>query len=112
MARKKENLLEQIPCLKDALFLRLEEGQLFLIVPRKNPLERLAIKWLKQPSERKIALDQEGSFILQKVDGKRNVFELEQLFNGQFGNEDGMSLARLVRFLQIVDSYGWLKWTK
>lgn len=110
MARKKVNLIDQIPVLKEKLQV-IDEGKAsFLVIERKNPIEKIAIRFFKQPAFRKINLDVEGAFILKRLDGIKNVAELEVDFNEAFGNDDGMSLARLVRFLQIVDSYGWLKW--
>ncbi|WP_163652446.1 PqqD family peptide modification chaperone [Listeria sp. PSOL-1] len=112
MVRKKANLLDQIPTLKAHLKLTTEEGQAFLLVPRKNPIEKFAIRFMKQRATRTIKLDEEGALILNSLDGVKKVTDLEQVFNEHFGNEDDMSLARLVRFLQIVDSYGWLEWKK
>ncbi|EUJ33046.1 hypothetical protein MFLO_05605 [Listeria floridensis FSL S10-1187] len=112
MAKKKVNLLDQVPVLKTKLQVIDEGKKSFLLVERNNPVEKMAIRFFKQQKYRKINLDAEGAFILKRLDGIKDVSELEQEFSQEFGNEDEMSLARLVRFLQIVDSYGWLRWEK
>ncbi|WP_088808659.1 MULTISPECIES: hypothetical protein [Listeria] len=112
MAKEKVNLLHQIPVLKDKLQVTKEGDKAYLLVARNNPIEKIAVRFFKQKAFRKIQLDAEGEFILSRIDGQKNVFDLEAEFNETFGNEDEMSLSRLVRFLQIVESYGWLKWRK
>ncbi|MBC1573861.1 PqqD family protein [Listeria booriae] len=110
--KERRNMLEEIPNLKDNLKLEVVEKEKFLIVPRSAWLERVAIKVLKQPAVRRIKLDEHGYFILTQMDGKTTIPEMEERFSRTFGNEDGMSLARLVRFLQVMDSYSWLKWER
>ncbi|MBC1500516.1 PqqD family protein [Listeria weihenstephanensis] len=112
--RKKErrNMLEEIPVLKDNLVLEVAEQEKYLIVPRSAWLERVATKLLKQPTQRRIKLDEHGYFILSQMDGETSIPEMEERFSRTFGNEDGMSLSRLVRFLQIMDSYSWLQWKR
>lgn len=112
MAKEKVNLLHQIPTLKDKLQVTKENDKSYLLVARNNPIEKIAIRFFKQKAFRKIQLDAEGEFILSRINGQKNVLELEAEFNEAFGNEDEMSLARLVRFLQIVESYGWLSFEK
>jgi hypothetical protein len=110
VAKEKVNLLDQIPILKEKLQVTKEEEKAYLLIARNNPVEKIAIRFFKQKAFRKINLDAEGEFILSRIDGKKSVLVLEEEFNAVFGNDDGMSLARLIRFLQIVESYGWLKW--
>lgn len=107
----KQNLLKMCPTLQEGL--RLEERDedaslITLIVPRTSWLERLSIRFLKQPSERRIQLDALGSFVMRQCDGQKQVDEIGQLVEAEFGEQAQPTLPRLVKFLQTVEAMGWI----
>ncbi|AKP45797.1 hypothetical protein BSM4216_0453 [Bacillus smithii] len=108
MIRRKKNLLEMVPVLKDNL--KIDHENQSLIVPRTNLIERFSVRFLKQPSERKIQLDDLGFFVIRHIDGKSTVLELANVVETKLGDKASPVLERLVTFLSILESYDWLKW--
>ena len=111
----KPNLLEMCPILRTGIRIekKPDDDQLItLVVPRTNWLERLFIRLLKQPSERRIHLDALGSFVLQQCDGIRRVHEIGQLLEDHFGEQAKPTLPRLVKFLQTIEAMGWIQFRK
>lgn len=108
MIRRKKNLLEMVPVLKDNL--KIDHENQRLIVPRTNLIERFSVRFLKQPSERKIQLDDLGFFVIRHIDGKSTVLELANVVETKLGDKASPVLERLVTFLSILESYDWLKW--
>lgn len=107
----KPNLLEMCPILQKGL--RLEETEedaslVTLVVPRNSWLERLSIRFLKQPAERRIQLDALGSFVMRQCNGQKQVDEIGQLVEAEFGEQAQPTLPRLVKFLQTVEAMGWI----
>ncbi|MTT30928.1 PqqD family peptide modification chaperone [Terrilactibacillus sp. BCM23-1] len=109
--KKKDNMLFLSPMLREGI--QVVDGQdAFLLIPRQNWLERLSIRFFKQPAFRKVKLDALGEFVVGQIDGKQTVLDIEKRFVEKFGNDDDMALARLVKFLQILEANQWIKWNK
>lgn len=108
--RKKqpENLLQLRPVLKDGLKVSHIDDHDYLIIPRVNFLERLSVRYFKQPSERKIRLDENGSFVIKHLDGKHSVAMIADEIEDHFGEEAEPILERLVKFLQILENHEWI----
>lgn len=113
--KKRENLLQMKPVLKERYRLEplgREDGGIPLyqiLVPRDSWLERLSVRYLKQPAELKVKLDRLGSFVLCRCQGKRTVEELADLLSETFGEEADPVLPRLVKYLQIMEANGWIR---
>lgn len=108
----RQNLLEMCPVLREGLRLEETNGDATLVtlfVPRTSWLERLSIRFLKQPSERHIHLDALGSFVMRQCDGQKPVNEISQLIEAKFGEQAQPTLPRLVKFLQTIEAMGWIQ---
>ena len=114
MRKRRENLLELIPCLKPHLSLKPadEKELVYVVIPRTSWLERLSIRLLKQPSAIKVKLDEIGSFVIRLCDGQHTVHEIQQKLELQFGEKAEPVLPRLAMFLQMIEENGWIKWDK
>ncbi|MGC4377773.1 PqqD family protein [Fictibacillus sp. Mic-4] len=111
LKKEKRNLLLMVPRIKEKYRLeRLDNGTVFLVIPRTNPIERFSVRFLKQPQERKVKLDQLGSFVISHINGKRPVNELAALVEERFGKSAAPVLPRLVKFMQIIEANGWIEW--
>ncbi|MDN4595469.1 PqqD family protein [Polycladomyces subterraneus] len=110
--RSKLNLLEMIPQLKSHLRLEWEEGaaEAALILPRTSWLERMSVKYLKQPSAIRVQLDALGSFVLSYCNGQHTVQQIADKVQERFGEEAEPLLPRLIKFMQIVEANGWIVW--
>ncbi len=81
-----------------------------VLIPRTNWLERLSIRYLKQPTHHRIQLDYLGSFVLQHCTGEYLVEQIELLLEKQFGEEAKPTRERLIMFLSIVEANDWIEW--
>ncbi|MFC7395144.1 PqqD family protein [Scopulibacillus cellulosilyticus] len=104
--RKKEpeNLIEMVPVLNDKFRIDEINEKYYLIIPRTTMVEKAAIKFLKQPKEHRYKLDDLGLFVLNHCNGDYTVGDIENLLHEHFGDKAEPTLARLVKFLQILDT--------
>lgn len=104
------NLLDMKPRLKDHVRFMSEENQAWVEIERKNWLERLSIKWMKQPAVRNIRLDPLGASVVRKCDGTQTVQQIADRIHEEFGEEAEPLLPRLVKFIEIMELNDWLSW--
>ncbi len=71
---------------------------------------RLAQKWLKRPRWSRVELDDLGSFVWRQMDGERTVRQLGELVEENFGEAAHPLYERLYGYLQILYSYGFIRW--
>ncbi|MBM7647001.1 hypothetical protein JOD45_003236 [Scopulibacillus daqui] len=104
--RKKEhaNLIDMVPVLNDKFRIEEINNKHYLIIPRTTRLEKAAIKFFKQPKEHRYQLDDLGLFVLKHCNGEYTVGEIEKRLQEHFGEKAEPTLARLVKFLQILDT--------
>jgi hypothetical protein len=88
-----------------------DESLYQVFIPRTNWLERLSIRYLKQPTHHRIQLDYLGSFVLQHCTGEFLVEQIELLLKKQFGQDAEPTRERLITFLSIVEANDWIEWT-
>nr|WP_269448756.1 PqqD family protein [Metabacillus kandeliae] len=101
-----------VPLLKDTVSFqeKAEDSPAYLVIKRENWAERLSVKFLKQPSVRKIQLDKDGEFAVRQIVKEMTVEEIAGEIKAHFGNEAEPILPRLVRFLDILESQEWITW--
>lgn len=110
--RKRHNLLAMSPVLTATVRLDRSEDASILLVERKSWLERLSVRFLKQPACFRIRLDDLGTQVLSQCTGKQTVQEIADELGTRFGEAAEPVLPRLVMFLQIVEEHGWIRWEK
>jgi hypothetical protein len=113
--KKKQNLLTMTPVLKETYTLEpasADSEKMQVVIPRDSWLERLSIRFLKQPDRIKVKLDELGSFVLSHCNGDYTVEEIADRVEAHFGEEAEPVLPRLVKFLQIVEANGWIHMQK
>lgn len=107
------NLLTMIPKRKEAIGLKAsteETDIVFVQIPRTNFLERLSIKYFKQPDHHKVKLDKLGSYVIQLCDGSLSVEVIEDKLKERFGSEAAPIRERLLAFLKILEANDWIEW--
>lgn len=109
-AAEERNLLDMKPMLKDHIRLVSEEDQSRVEIERKNWLERLSVKWMKQPATRNINLDPLGAAVIRQCDGTRTVQQMADQIYEEFGEEAEPLLPRLVKFIEIMELNDWFSW--
>ncbi|KQU18626.1 hypothetical protein ASG65_07655 [Bacillus sp. Leaf13] len=82
----------------------------FLIIQRTNFVEKITIRFFKQPSVRRIKLDKFGAFAIQQMEFQRNVNQISEAMSEHFGEEAEPALSRLMKFLEILEVHDWIIW--
>ncbi|GAA4720317.1 PqqD family protein [Brevibacillus fulvus] len=108
--RKRANLLQMTPILKEHVRLHTTGDKHLLLIPRTSWLERFSIRYMQQPKMIQIELDPLGNTVLQCCTGAHTVSEIAEILVNRFGQEAEPVIPRLVKFLQTVEFNGWLNW--
>jgi len=101
------NFLEFIPVRADILWSE-KEGIVTLEIENKGLFNRIAQKLFKKLEISYIHLDEMGSFIWPRLDGKLTVSELGELVKEQFGEKAEPLYERLSKYISILKSYGFV----
>ncbi|MFU2015162.1 PqqD family protein [Peribacillus butanolivorans] len=108
---QKRNLLTMVPHLERRVTLEHDSSEAnFLIIQRTNFVERITIRFFKQPSVRRIKLDKFGAFAIQQMEFQRNVNQISEAMSEHFGEEAEPALPRLMKFLEILEVHEWIIW--
>ncbi len=116
MRRKKQdksNYLDKIPKRNGIFSWRAEEtGSVTIEVENKGVANKIAQKLLKKPKISYVHLDEMGSFIWPLIDGEKSVYELGICVEERFGEEANPLYERLVSYMRILESYGFIGWNE
>ncbi len=105
--------MDLIPIPDSGITFREEEsGCITLLVHRKGFFDRLAQKLVHKSDTSEIELDEMGSFIWKLLDGRTTVYELGKPVREQFGEAAEPLYERIVKYMQILNSYRFVKFSK
>lgn len=106
---KKENYLERIPLQSDKLNWSEDgKGIVTLEIENKGFINRVFQKLLKKPKISYIHLDELGSFVWKKIDGKKSVLEIGKEVEEKFSDKANPLYERLSGYFGILESYGFV----
>jgi hypothetical protein len=108
--RKAANLMEMSPLLRETVRLEPHGETYTLVIPRTSWLEKMSIRFFRQPAAIRMELDLLGNTVLKHCDGNYTVQQIADMLASRFGKEAEPVVPRLVKFLQIVEMNGWLGW--
>lgn len=111
MAKKKtsENYLERRPCRKEGLsWQSQEDGKITLVIENRGFFNRLFQVLFKKPKQSFIHLDEMGSFLWPKMDGEKDILALGEEVKAAFGEQAEPLYERLAKYVQILESYGFV----
>lgn len=111
MKKKKQqkNYLDLIPERAAALTWSTDdEGIVVLEVENTGVFNRIAQKLFKKPKYTKVHMEKYGSFLWPLIDGERSVMELADLQKAEFGEEVEPLYPRVVKYMQIMESYHFI----
>ena len=111
MAKKQENYLDYIPVISEKNAWDVKENGLVTV----HMVHRGLYAWIAQtffhrPRVSHIDLDAMGSFIFQRIDGKRTVGEIAELVKAEFGKDAEPLYDRLVKYMQILRNNGFIRY--
>ena len=108
--KKQQNYLDLIPERASELsWSKDEEGIITLEVENTGVFNRIAQKLFKRPKYTKVHMEKYGSFLWPLIDGERTVMELADLQKEEFGEEVEPLYPRVVKYMQIMESYNFIK---
>ena len=108
--KKQKNYLDLIPERAPELtWSKDEEGNITLEVENTGIFNRIAQKLFKRPKYTKVHMEKYGSFLWPLIDGKRTVMELADLQKAEFGDEVEPLYPRVVKYMQIMESYYFIR---
>ena len=85
-----------------------EAGFAVLEVEHRGFFDRLAQKFWGRPRRTQVHLEKFGSFLWPLMDGSRTVEQLAKLQRERFAEEAEPVYERLVQYLQLLKSYGFI----
>lgn len=111
--KQKQNYLDLVPVRDSMLrWSQDEEGTIVLKVENTGVFNRVAQKLFKRPRYTKVHMEKYGSFLWPLIDGKRTVMELADLQKAAFGDEVEPLYPRVVKYMQIMESYHFISFIK
>lgn len=107
------NYLEKRPLRRPGLGWSVgEDGTVTLEQENRGLANRLLQLLLRKPKVSFIHLDAMGSFLWPLLDGQKDLTELGQLVEQRFGDEAKPLYERLARYIQTLESYGFVVFPK
>lgn len=108
--KQQQNYLDLIPERSSALtWSSDEEGMIVLEVENTGAFNRVAQKLFKKPKVTKVHMEKYGSFLWPLIDGEKTVMELADLQKEEFGDEVEPLYPRVVKYMQIMESYHFIR---
>ena len=109
MKNKNENYLDKIPTKPEGLDWSVDsEGIVTLNIENKGLFNKIAQKLFKKPKISYVHLDENGSFVWQKIDGMLSVSDIGVLVEVHFGEAAQPTYERLAKYFAILSSYGFV----
>lgn len=89
-----------------------EKGMVTLYTENKGAMNTIMQKLIRKPRFSQIHLDEMGSFIWKMCDGQTDIHAIAGAVHEEFGNKADPLYDRLLKFFEIVESYGFVRWLK
>lgn len=106
-----ENYLERTPLRAASLTWSVDkDGLVTIAVENTGWVNRLAQKLLKRPKVSFVHLDELGSFIWPLLSEDMDVIALGKKVEERFGEAAHPLYERLVKYMEILDSYHFITW--
>lgn len=112
MKKKKQqrNYLDLVPERAEEINWRQDgDGIIVLEVENTGIFNRIAQKLFKRPRYTQVHMEKYGSFLWPLIDGERTVMDLAQLQKEAFGEEVEPLYPRIVKYIQIMESYHFIR---
>lgn len=100
-----------IPTRADLAWSTDENGIVTLHIENKGFFNKAAQKLLKKPKVSHVHLDSMGSFVWPLIDSQKTVYDIAQLVHEEFGEDAEPLYERISKYIQILESYEFIKVT-
>ncbi len=110
MKRKKNNnYLVRIPCINEGISWEADEkGIVTLCIENKGIMKRLTQLLLSKPRRSYIHLDEKGSLVWSRIDGKRDILSIVE--NVKAEDDVELHYHQAAKYFSILHSYGFIKY--
>ncbi|MDD5999747.1 MAG: PqqD family protein [Lachnospiraceae bacterium] len=106
MKKKTGNYLDYIPVRNDKYtWKQTEDGSVTILVENKGIFHWMAQRFLHKPRVSQIHLEEFGSFLWERMDGKHTVYDIGQQMSLQFGEKAEPLYPRLVQYMKNLEQY-------
>lgn len=106
-----ENYLERVPLRTPGIAWTTEaDGLVTLEIENRGWANRLAQKLFHRPKISHVHLDEMGSFIWPLLSEDRDIIALGKQVEARFGEAANPLYERLVKYMQILESYHFIQW--
>lgn len=114
MSKAAENFLDFIPRQNPEFPWRIKEdnGRVEVTMQNVGVFNRIAQVCFRRPKVSYIELDEYGTFVWQKIDGAKTVFDISQEVEKQFGKDAEPLLRRLIHFFGILHDHKFITYEK
>jgi hypothetical protein len=107
--KKQENFLDKVPCRNESITWSEDtEGIVTLEIENKGVFNTIAQKLFKKPRISYVHLEEIGSFIWKRIDGKKSVSALADELKEEFGDKAEPLYERISKYIQILNSYNFI----
>ncbi len=86
-----------------------DAGIVVLDIENKGAFNKVAQTLFGKPRITHVHLDTFGSFVWSQIDGQRTVESIAALVHDRFGDEAEPLYPRIAKYMQIVESYGFIE---
>ena len=107
--KNKKNFLDCIPYINDGNTWDEKDGMVTVNMVNKGFYHKLAQLVFKTPRVSHIELDEFGSFVWMRIDGKRTVYDISELVKEKFGEKAEPLYERLIKFFVILKNNKFVK---
>lgn len=108
--KQPENYLTFIPIRNSEIsYTSDENGLVTLEKINKGLFNKIAQKFFKKPKISYIHMEEIGSFIWLIIDGKKDIEAIGKYVSKHFGDKAEPLYERLSKYVQIMESYGFIK---
>lgn len=109
MKRKEDNYLDKIPAKNPEIeYQTNEEHHIVIMEKHEGICDRLCQFLLKKPKQTKIELDQYGSYIWEKMNGQKTIYEIGKELSKDFGPEIELLYQRMALFIKMLEMRKWI----
>ncbi len=113
MKRNNDNYLDYIPIKNQKYdWWQAENGDITIFVENRGVFHWFAQKLLKKPRISQIHLEEFGSFLWVRTDGKQSIFELGEMVYEAFGENVEPLYPRLIQYMKNLEEYGFVNMKK
>lgn len=105
---KKVNYLDKVPKISPKIKWNISDDRVVLTLVNKGIFNYIFQKLIKKPKESKIHLDEIGSYVWKKIDGKNTIYEIAKSLKIDFGKKAEPIYSRLVNYFSMLCEYRFI----